>query len=202
MAAEVRATPPRQSLNCADMNYPLSLKLLVSRRVLNWHSLLSLFLNPASFGRPKFALQLSLLIPLFALAGCKTHSVSQCTSPQITGRVLDLQTHQPIKNVRVRRITANDSRKPLDSPKGAQLMGQPSAVYTTADGTFVLDSQRSIAVLRKLSWYSVSLVFHHPAYQRCTATYTLTNSTNTPAGEPLVITGDILLTPSPPHLRR
>ena len=201
MAAKVEATPPRLSLNCPDIDYALSMKLPVSRKALNSHSLLALFFNPAAFATQTSALQLSLLIPLFALVGCKTHSVSQYTSPQTTGRVLDLQTHQPIKNVQVRRITANDSQKPLDPPKGAQLMGQPSAVQTAADGTFVLDSQRSIAVLRKLSWYSVSLAFHHPAYQQFSATYTLTNSINTSAGEPLVITGDVMLAPLSPHVR-
>jgi hypothetical protein len=139
------------------------------------------------------ALRLSLLIVACALPGCKSHSPSQYISPRVEGRVLDIQTHQPIKDVQVRRITADQSYQIDDPPKGGQLMQKTAGVRSASDGTFVLESERDVALFQTLGWYSVSIAFQHPAYVGFRATYTVTEATNTAQGEPLIKTGDILL---------
>jgi hypothetical protein len=138
---------------------------------------------------------LALLVLAGSGAGCKTHSPSPYVSPRITGRVLDGQTHQPIKNVRVRRVSPEPSNRIDDPPKGGQVMERTPTVRTAADGTFVLESERSLVLLRTVGWYAVSVSFSHPAYAPLTTNYTLVQATNTPSGEPLVKAGDIVLKP-------
>jgi hypothetical protein len=127
--------------------------------------------------------------------GCKSTSPSQYISPRVEGRVLDSQSHQPIKDVQVRRHAADDNYRAEDPPKGGEMIKKAPAVRTAADGTFVLDSVRDFALLQEIGWYSLSLTFQHPAYERFFTNYTLAKATNTVSGEPLVKTGDILLTP-------
>jgi hypothetical protein len=127
--------------------------------------------------------------------GCKSTSPSQYISPRVEGRVLDSQSHQPIKDVQVRRHAADDNYRAEDPPKGGEMIKKAPAVRTAADGTFVLDSVRDFALLQEIGWYSLSLTFQHPAYERFFTNYTLARATNTASGEPLVKTGDILLTP-------
>src|SRR5439155_18731929 len=43
------------------------------------------------------------LLLVGALVGCKTHSASQYVSPQVTGRVLDAESRQPLAEVKVQR---------------------------------------------------------------------------------------------------
>ena len=140
-------------------------------------------------------LGLGLLLLPVALAGCQTHSPSQYVAPRVTGRVLDQQTHQPIADVRVRRSGADNASPTRDTPKGGELMEQAAAVHTKADGTFRLQSVRSLAPFRNVGWYSMSLSFEHPGYERLGTNYTLANATNTLKGEPVVNTGDLLLIP-------
>ena len=128
----------------------------------------------------------------FLLLGCKT---SQYVSPRLEGRVIDKTTHQPIADVQVRRVTPEDEVPPMDPVKGAQLMQQSPAIRTGEDGTFVLDSVRAVALFRKLHWYVVSLAFEHAGYVPLTSRFSYANATNTPAGEPVVHAGDILLSP-------
>lgn len=138
---------------------------------------------------------LALALVTLALAGCKSASPSQYISPRITGRVLDARTQQPIEGVQVWRLTPPD---PNVDPalKGGQVMQQQAAaVRTRSDGTFVLVSERNLAVFRRLGWYSVSLTLAHPSYERLTTEFTLANATNTASGEPLVRAGDIQLQP-------
>ena len=132
------------------------------------------------------------LVVAMACAGC--HSPSQYSSPRIVGRVVDERTQQPIKGVNVRR--GSDAARPMEPPKGGERMVQPPPVYTGADGEFVLQSARALAFIRRLQWYSVTLTFSHPGYERATRSYSLSDSTNTAGGEPLIQTGDITLTPS------
>lgn len=139
---------------------------------------------------------LALALVALALTGCKSASPSQYISPRITGRVLDAKTQQPIEGVQVRRLTPPDPN--VDQAiKGGQVMQQAAAVRTGNDGTFVLVSERNLAVFRRLGWYSVSLTLAHPSYERLTTEFTLANATNTPSGEPLVRAGDIHLQPKP-----
>ncbi len=145
-----------------------------------------------ALARPVF---LGIAVALLGLTGCKSHSPSQYISPRIEGRVLDSQTRQPLKDVEVRRLTANESYKIDDPPKGGQLMQKNAGVRTAVDGSFVLESERDVALFQTLGWYSVTLLFQHPAYANFSATYTVENATNTAQGEPLVKAGEILLIP-------
>lgn len=124
-------------------------------------------------------------------AGC--HSPSQYSSPRVTGRVLDEQTRQPLKNVQVRRVS--DTTPAMAPPKGGEMLTQAPAVFTSADGGFVLKSVRDLAFIQRLQWYSVSVSFAHRGYEQLMVTYPLSSATNTPSGEPVVPTGDVLLKP-------
>jgi hypothetical protein len=107
---------------------------------------------------------------------------------------MDEQTQQPIKGVSVRR--GSDMPQTMETPKGAQRLVQPPPIYSGADGRFVLASARDLAFIRRLHWYSVTLSFSHSGYEPLTRTYSLSDSTNTTAGEPLIQAGDIPLSPS------
>jgi hypothetical protein len=131
----------------------------------------------------------------FLLAGCSTMSPSHYVSPRVIGRVLDMESYQPVEGVRVRRVSDDRSAQPMDAPNGARLLEQSSAVRTGADGRFAVNSLRTLAVFGERGWYSVTLNFEHAGYQSVTRTYTLANSTNAPSGEPLVWAGDVLLPP-------
>ena len=136
------------------------------------------------------------LAGLFVLTGCQSATPSRYSSPRITGRVLDAQTQQPIQGVQVRRLTPQDPN--VDQAiKGGQHLEKSSAVRTGSGGGFVLASQKNLSLFSRLGWYSVSLAFTHPNYERLTTEYTLVNATNTPSGEPLVRAGDIGLQPKP-----
>ena len=133
------------------------------------------------------------------MSGCKSASPSQYVSPRVTGRVVNAKTHQPIEDVQVRRLSAN--KKPLTGypPPGDEALEKlPVVVKTRSDGTFVLQSERSLALFRRITWYTVHLSFKHPGYQRFIATYTITDATNSPSGEPQVNAGDIPLVPLAP----
>jgi hypothetical protein len=140
---------------------------------------------------------LAFVIVAFAWAGCKSPSPSQYSSPRITGRVVDAQTRQPIAGVQVRRLTPDQDPNVDQAIKGGQRVEQTRAVRTSGDGTFVLVSQRNLALFQRLGWYSVTIAFSHPRYERLTTEFTLANATNTPTGEPLVQAGDIRLQPKP-----
>jgi hypothetical protein len=134
---------------------------------------------------------LGLVVGLTALTGCK--SPIQYTSPQVEGRVVDAESHGPVKNVFVQRVDPNAKAKQGEQAKGAQLMEQAGGVRTAADGTFKLDSVKSLTFLRRLNWYSVTVSFKHYEYLPLTTNYTVAEATNTMDGEPIIITGDILL---------
>ena len=136
-------------------------------------------------------LSLYLVLGAAALVGCK--SPIQYTSPQVEGRVVDAQSHEPLKNVFVQRVDPNAKLKRGQQAKGGQLMDQAGGVRTATDGTFQLDSVKSLTFLRRLNWYSVTISFKHYEYLPLTTNYTGAEATNTVAGEPLVLTGDILL---------
>jgi hypothetical protein len=134
-----------------------------------------------------------LLILAVSAVGAGCHSPSQYSSPRVTGRVLDEQTRQPIKDVQVRRVW--DTTPAMAPPKGAETLKQAPSVFTDADGSFVVESVRDLAFLQRLQWYSVSLSFTHRGYEQLMKTYPLSSSTNRPSGEPVVPAGEILLKP-------
>lgn len=131
-----------------------------------------------------------------AVVGCQSASPSRYSSPRITGQVLDAQTQQPIPGVQVRRVTPQDPSAD-QTVKGGQSLETSPTVRTDSDGRFVLVSQKNLTLFSRLGWYSVSVAFTHPNYERLTTEYTLLNATNTPSGEPLVRAGDIRLQPEP-----
>lgn len=153
--------------------------------------------NP-NIKRQLIAIARTLAVIIFAIgmAGCKSSSPSQYISPRITGRVLDAKTQQPIAGVKVRRLTPEDPNV-AQVIKGGERLDQSPAVRTGSDGSFVLVSEKNLALFQRLGWYSVSLAFTHPNYESLTTEFTLVNATNTPAGEPLVQAGDIRLQPKP-----
>jgi len=129
------------------------------------------------------------------LTACKSHSPSQYISPRVTGRVIDARTHQPIEGVYVRRITGEQRYRSMEPMKGAQQIQLPAPIRTREDGTFVVDSTQALAFFRTVGWYSVTLSYEHSGYQSFEASYSLSQSTNTPSGEPWVNAGDIPLEP-------
>jgi hypothetical protein len=139
---------------------------------------------------------LASVMAALAVVGCQSASPSRYSSPRIAGRVLDARTQQPIQGVQVRRITPQDPNAG-QTVKGGQRLEKSPAVRTDSEGNFVLDSERILTLFSRLGWYSVSVAFTHPNYERLTTEYTLLNATNTRSGEPLVRAGDIRLQPKP-----
>jgi hypothetical protein len=142
---------------------------------------------------PALVTSLALAAALCMAAGCKSGSASQYVSPRVTGRVLEMESGQPLKNVQVRRVLGDANARSPDAPSGGQLLEQKSGtVRTGADGRFEMASSRTLSVLGS-GWYSVTLSFQRTGFQSVIRTYTLANSTNSPSGEPVVQTGDVLL---------
>jgi hypothetical protein len=136
-----------------------------------------------------------LLLVACALPACKSFSPSDYISPRIEGRVLDAQSHQPVADVQVRPLVTDERYRLQEPPKGGAVMQKAPAVITAGDGTFVMDSERGLGLLRTPGWYAVTLTFQRPSYEYFTQTYTIKDSTNTVSGEPLIKAGDILLIP-------
>jgi hypothetical protein len=131
-----------------------------------------------------------------ALTGCQSGNLSHYISPRVTGRVVAADTRQPLPDATVRRVVPYQTDGENTAPKGGQLLMRPSGVRTDADGRFVLDSQRDIAVFRHPGWWSVTISFTADGYRYFQTNYTSANVTSvSPEGEPLVNTGDILLKP-------
>ena len=64
-----------------------------------------------------------------------------------------------------------------------------------ADGTFVLRSQKSVALFRDIAWFTVEVSLTHRYYEKYLTNYTPRMSTNSPNGEPTIFAGDILMMP-------
>ena len=140
--------------------------------------------------------RLALLLFAVALAGCESGKFSHYISPRVTGRVLAADTRQPLPDATVRRVTPHPTDGEDTAPKGGQLMMRSSGVRTDANGWFVMDSERDVALFRWSSWWSVTLSFTADGYRFFQTNYTVANqSGHSPEGEPLVNTGDILLQP-------
>ncbi len=129
------------------------------------------------------------------IVGCQSNSPSHYISPQVTGRVLDAQTHQPVADVKVTRVSSGESLQDMETPRGGKAMEKAPAVRTGTDGSYVLDSERALSFFQKSGWYSVTLSFEHPHYERFLTTYTITDATLSPGGEPWVKAKDVLLFP-------
>jgi hypothetical protein len=131
---------------------------------------------------------------LLGLAGCQ--SGSYYVSPRVTGRVLAADTEQPLPKATVRRVPVLPYAGAATPPKGGQLQMVPAGVRTDAEGRFVLDGERVIAMFRRSSWRSVAVTFAHPGYRSFETNYSAARfPSRTPEGVPLVNAGDVLLTP-------
>jgi hypothetical protein len=132
---------------------------------------------------------------LLGLAGCQ--SGSYYISPRVTGRVLAADTEQPLPKATVRRVPLLPYAGAATPPKGGQLQMVPGGVRTDADGRFVLDGERVIAMFRRGSWRAVTVTFAHPGYRSFETNYSAARfPTRTPEGVPLVNAGDVRLEPA------
>jgi hypothetical protein len=139
---------------------------------------------------------ITFLFLLVALAGCQTGGVTYYVSPEVTGRVLAADTHQPLANVTVQRVGSGQNFEPPGPPKGGQVLMKPNGAETDADGRFVLDSKSVFALFRQPGWWSVPVAFSHSGYESFQTNYTVANVTSHSAqGAPVVNAGDILLQP-------
>ena len=132
---------------------------------------------------------------IMVLAGCQSGEFTRYVSPQISGRVLAADTHQPLAGASVARVTSQNNES-FGPPKGGQVLIQRSGVRTDADGRFVLDAERVIAIFRQPGWWSVPVNFSCAGYQPFQKNYTGTNVTShSSSGAPTVNAGDVLLKP-------
>jgi len=66
--------------------------------------------------------QVTILLLICGVMGCKTSSPSQIVSPRIIGRVVEAQSHQPIKDAKVRRVNEDQDRRSPDVQRGGQMI--------------------------------------------------------------------------------
>ena len=112
--------------------------------------------------------------------------------------MLAADTHQPLAHAEVKRVAQETmaSYWTFGSPKGGAILMQPIGARTDAEGRFVLNSERVIAMFQQPGWTSVPVVFSHAGYESFQTNYTGTNVTShTAAGAPVVDVGDVLLQP-------
>jgi hypothetical protein len=120
---------------------------------------------------------------------------SQYISPRVTGRVLDAETSQPIRNVSIRRLTTGQTEAVNSTAAGGRSLERTPAIRTDRDGRFHLDSERDLTLFRRAGWYSVTLGLTHKGYERFVTNYTLTSAVVASNGEPVVDAGSILMQP-------
>jgi hypothetical protein len=139
-----------------------------------------------------------LLCGSIALTGCQSGRFTHYTAPEVAGRVLAADTHQPLANARVRRVGSNQNFEPFGPPKGGQLLMQTGVARTDAEGKFILDGKSVFAIFRQPGWWSVPITFSHSGYETFQTNYTGTNVTSHSAvGAPAINAGDILLQSMP-----
>jgi hypothetical protein len=132
---------------------------------------------------------------MLLLVGCKSNSPSHYVSPRVIGRVLDQQTRQPLAGVQVKRVVPDYEAGTLDPVRGGEGLQQTQPLHTAADGTFDLDSKKSLALFRDIGWFDVEISFVHRGYEHFVTNYPPRMATTSSKGEPVIQAGDILLTP-------
>ena len=144
-----------------------------------------------------FAGLFCLLSMAIALAGCQSTSFSSYLSPRVTGRVLAADTHQPLPDVKIRRVNPAANPEFDATAKGGQKPEATGAMRTDQAGRFVLDAERDLTLLSQQIWVSVTVSFQHEGYLTLRTNFTYANvTTNAPDGAPVVDAGDILLRPA------
>ncbi len=136
------------------------------------------------------------LVLAVALCGCRGMRFGPYTSPAVSGRVVAADSQLPLAGVEVVRDGARRGRGIGGQPKGAELLLQDYTARTGGDGRFHLQSQRALTVFRPSGWDHVGLSFRRAGYLPFQTNYSiLIATTNSPAGDPLLETGDIALRP-------
>ena len=140
---------------------------------------------------------ITLLLSLVALAGCQSGGAVHYTAPEVTGRVLAADTHQPLANVHVLRGEPGGNFEPFGPPKGGQQIIQPAPVLTDAEGRFLLESKSVFALFRDAGWWSTPVTYQLAGFESFSTNYTAANVTrHTSTGAPVVDAGDVLLQPA------
>lgn len=129
------------------------------------------------------------------LVGCKSRSASHYVSPRVIGRVLDAETHQPLAGVEVQRVVPDYEAGSMDQVRGGEVLARPQPLRTSAEGTFDLDSQKSVAFFRQIAWFTAEISFARRGYETFITNYTPVNAVFLPSGESVIHAGDIWLTP-------
>jgi hypothetical protein len=137
--------------------------------------------------------QLLFLAAAFISAGCSSWHLGPYVSPRVTGRVVAADTLKPLAGVTVSR-GRTERPQAAYTPKGAEILMQKEPVRTDHAGQFELGSERILALLPWGGWSTVWLTFDCRGYQRLQTNFSATAlATNSPSGEPMVQTGDVLL---------
>ena len=136
-----------------------------------------------------------LLASLTVLIGCG--SVSHYVSPRVVGRVLDGKTLRPIAGVEVKRVVPDHEAGTMEPVRGGEMLELTRPPQSDTNGVFILPSQKSIALFRDIAWFTVEVSLTHRYYEKYLTNYTARSATNALNGEPVIYTGDILMTPKP-----
>jgi hypothetical protein len=133
---------------------------------------------------------------LLSVAGCQWVGFTNNTAPQISGRVLAADTHQPLAGVQASRALHGAPAHPATPPKGAQLLQPGRPVVTDAQGYFVYPSQSYLTLLKSATWWSLRLSFQARGYVPGQTNFTPAQISGHAAdGTPLIDAGDIVLHP-------
>ncbi len=140
------------------------------------------------------------MLAAVTMIGCKSVLVSSYVSPRVTGRVLATDTHQPIADVRVRRVNPTAPVSSDTPARGGQRLEPAFGVRTDQEGRFVLEAERDLTLIQEQVWYSVTISLQREGYQTLQTNFTIANiTTNAPDGAPVVSAGDILMHPTSPQ---
>lgn len=133
---------------------------------------------------------------LFVLTGCQWIGLEDRVTPQVVGRVLNAETHQPIAGVTVQPVVPGRTPAEDFSEKGAERLMRGRPVMTDASGKFVFPSKGYVTFLKSSSWWSCTLSFQQPGYAALQTNFTVTKvSSSATQGRAVVEAGDIYLQP-------
>lgn len=137
----------------------------------------------------------ALMLVMATVTGCKSNSPSRYVSPRVIGRVLDAETRQPIGGVEVKRVVPDYDAGTMDQVRGGEIMARQQPLRTSADGSFNLDSEKTLSVFRQIAWFTAEISFKHRNYETCITNYTPRDAVFQASGEGIIYAGDIHLKP-------
>ena len=133
---------------------------------------------------------------ILVLSGCGTFKVQDYVSAQVSGRVLDTSTRQPIENVTVRRIPWNAGQESEIPSKGGAMLLNQDAVRTREDGTFKLSATKDVLTFSSGGSYGARLMLQHSGYETLRTNFPGTGVIwENPKQPPKLDAGDIYLRP-------